>query len=257
MFPLALSAVSGLPVLDADGIGRAVPQVEMTTFSIYGVHATPALMMDDSGNVVTIEAINDRIAEDFCRSTAAAMGSSAFAALYPMTGAQARKVAVKRTLSHTLGIGRCIREARDRSEDIFASLTSYLSSWDGRAASVLFDGKITDVTHETRDSWHWGQVTLQSLSGDATCIIEIRNEYIVARVDGKVLAIVPDLICILDRDSGEPLTGEMLAYGQCVKVLGYAADEMLRRPESLAVLGPKHFGLREEFQPIETLIAAR
>ena len=257
MFPLALSAVSGVPVLDADGIGRAVPQVEMTTFSIYGVRATPALMMDDSGNVVTIEAINDRLAEDFCRSTAVAMGSSAFTALYPMSGAQVRRVAVKRTLSHTLGIGRCIREARDRSEDIFASLTAYLSSWDGRAARILFDGKITDVTHETRDSWHWGQVTLQSLTGEAVCIIEIRNEYIVARVDGKVLAIVPDLICILDRDSGEPLTGEMLAYGQRVKVLGYAADEMLRRPESLAVLGPRNFGLREDFQPIETLIAAR
>jgi DUF917 family protein len=41
MFPLALSAISGIPVVDADGIGRAVPQLEMTTFSIYGVRATP------------------------------------------------------------------------------------------------------------------------------------------------------------------------------------------------------------------------
>ncbi len=34
VFPLALSAISGIPVLDADGIGRAVPQLEMTMFSI-------------------------------------------------------------------------------------------------------------------------------------------------------------------------------------------------------------------------------
>jgi len=42
MFPLALSAITGLPVLDADGVGRAVPRTEMCTFSIYGCSATPA-----------------------------------------------------------------------------------------------------------------------------------------------------------------------------------------------------------------------
>ena len=46
----------------------------------------------------------------------------------------------------------------------------------------------------------------------------------------------------------------MLAYGQRVKVLGYAADPMLRRPESLAVLGPRLFGVDEDFRPIEALI---
>lgn len=256
MFPLALSAISGIPVLDADGSGRAVPQVEMTTFSIYGVKATPALIMDDSGNVVTVEAISDRKAEDFCRTAAAAMGSSAFMALYPMSGQQARRVAVKNTLTQTLGIGRCIREAREKSGDVFADVIAYLNSWQGRTAKILFDGKISDVVHETRDSWHWGQATLQSLNGDGReCIVEIRNEYIVARVNGETLTIVPDLITILDRESGEPLTAEMLAYGQRVKVLGYSADPMLRRTESLKVLGPRLFGLNEDFRPIETLAA--
>lgn len=257
MFPLALSAISDVPVLDADGIGRAVPQLEMTTFSIYGVRATPALLMDDSGNVLTIEAIDDRMAEEFTRTATGAMGSMAFAALYPMTGEQVRRVAVKRTLSHTLEIGQCIREARDGSGDIFESLIACLQSRDGRAARILFDGKITDVVHETRDSWHWGLATISALSGSSDiCTVEIRNEYIVARVNGETVTIVPDLITILDRESGEPLTAEMLAYGQRVKVLGYAADPMLRRPESLAVLGPRLFGVDEDFQPIEDVFPA-
>jgi hypothetical protein len=33
-------------------------------------------------------------------------------------------------------------------------------------------------------------------------------------------------------------------------VLGYAADPMLLRPESLGVLGPRAFGLTEEFRPL-------
>lgn len=60
---------------------------------------------------------------------------------------------------------------------------------------------------------------------------------------------MPDLIALLDRESGEPLTAEMLAYGQRVKVLGYAADAMLRSAESLLVLAPRMFGVDEDFTP--------
>ena len=258
MFPLALSALSGIPVVDADGIGRAVPQLEMTTFSIYGARAMPGVLMDDSGNVVTVEAVSDAMAEQLCRTITAAMGSMAFMAAYPMSGTQVREVAVKRTLTQTLEIGRCIREARDGEEDIFEALTDYLGSWDNRLARILFDGKIIDVVHEVRDSWHWGQVTIQALSGPSDiCTIEIRNEYLVARINGETVTLVPDLIAILDRESGEPLTAEMLAYGQRVKVLGYAADDMLRRPESLLVLEPRRFGVDEDFRTIEELLAGR
>ena len=98
MFPLALSALSGIPVVDADGVGRAVPQLEMTTFSIYGARATPGVVIDDSGNTVIIEAVDDRMAEELTRAVTTAMGSMAFMALYPMTGRQVREIAVHRPL---------------------------------------------------------------------------------------------------------------------------------------------------------------
>lgn len=254
MFPLALSAISGIPVLDADGIGRAVPHIEMTTFSINGCKATPCIVMDDSGNVAVIEAVDDRTAEDLCRSITAAMGALTFGALYPMSGAQAKAFAVQGTLMQTLEIGRAIRTAREGGRDIFADLLDVLGSRDGRAARILFDGKIVDVVHDTRDGWHFGHARIGGI-GTSTdeCIVEFQNEFTVARVNGKTATIVPDLITMLDRETGEPLTAEMLAYGQRVKVLGYAADAMLRTPLSLEVLGPRMFGLDEDFQPMEEL----
>jgi uncharacterized protein len=75
------------------------------------------------------------------------------------------------------------------------------------------------------------------------------------RINGRTATVVPDLISILDRESGEPLTAEMLAYGQRVKVLAFSADAMLHRPESLQVLGPRCFGLDEDFRTIQTLAA--
>ena len=255
MFPLALSAISDIPVLDADGIGRAVPHIEMTTFSIHGCKATPCILMDDSGNVAVIEAVDDRAAEELCRSVTAAMGALTFGALYPMTGAQAKAFAVQGTLTQTLEIGRAIRVAREKGQDIFAQLIACLESRDGRAARILVDGRIVDVVHDTRDGWHYGHVRLRAL-GDSRdeCVVEFQNEFTIARINGEVATIVPDLITLLDRESGEPLTAEMLAYGQRVKVLGYAADAQLRTAQSLEVLGPRQFGLKEKFQPIEGLV---
>ena len=97
-----------------------------------------------------------------------------------------------------------------------------------------------------------GRVTLHELTDAGQVFtVDIQNEFIAARRNDETVAIVPDLIAILDRETGEPLTGEMLAYGQRVKVIGYAADAKLRQPESLDVLGPLSFGLDEPFIAIE------
>jgi uncharacterized protein len=255
MFPLALSAITGLPVLDGDGIGRAVPRTEMCTFSIYGCSATPGVVIDELGNTVVIETVNDVTAETVLRAVTVALGAHVFGGFYPMTGAQVKRTAVRDTLTLSQHIGRCIRTAREGDGDVFYDLLAFLNtSRKGGVARLLFDGKIVDVTHETRNGWHWGRVTLGSLddSGDVFTV-DIQNEFTVARLNGRTVTVVPDLISILDRESAEPITAERLAYGQRVKVIGLSADPLLRTPEALAVMGPRAFGLDEDFRPIESL----
>jgi uncharacterized protein len=258
MFPLALGAMKGLPVLDADGIGRAVPHLDMTTFNVYGCLATPSVLVDDSGNTVVVRTTSNRTAEHVIRSVASALGATIYGSFYPMTGRQAKQFAVAGTLSLALEIGRIIRSAREHSSDAVRGLLAGLRELpDPRPCRLLFEGKIADVLHETRDGWHFGRAVLESTSSGtrSELIIEIQNEYLVARRDGRTVAIVPDLICVLDRESAEPLTAEMLRYGQRVAVVAYAAPPVLRRPESLAVVGPRQFGLKEDFTALEALIA--
>ena len=254
MFPLALSAITGLPVLDGDGVGRAVPRTEMCTFSIYGCAATPGVVIDELGNTVVIETVNDVTAEHVLRAVTVALGAHVFGGFYPMTGAQVKRTAVRDTLSLSQHIGRCIRTAREGDGDVFYDLLAFLNtSRKGGVARLLFDGKIIDVTHETRNGWHWGRVTIGALndSGDVFTV-DIQNEFTVARLNGHTVTVVPDLISILDRESAEPITAERLAYGQRVKVIGLSADPLLRTPEALAVMGPRAFGLDEDFTPLES-----
>ena len=259
MFPLSLGARAGIPVIDGDGMGRAFPHLEMTTFSVYGCTATPAVLMDDSGNVAHVRATTDRIAEDMVRAVCASLGSMIYGSFYPMSGRQAKQLAVHDTITHTLEIGRRIRAARESQVDPVQGVLDFLDDpRNGRHAREIFNGRIVDVTHETRDGWHWGRALINSGKGDEPeFAIEIQNEYLVARHHGRTVTIVPDLIAVLDAESAEPLTAEMLSYGQRVRVLGYSAAPIMRRPECLKVFGPRLFGIDEDFRGVEDLCPAR
>ncbi|AUW57501.1 DUF917 domain-containing protein [Sphingobium sp. SCG-1] len=256
MFPLGLGARLGLPVIDADGMGRAFPHLEMTSFSVYGCRASPLVLLDDLGSLVTIDVVDDRRTEELARTNVVAMGALLNGSFYPMSGADAKRTAVAGTITQTLEIGRAIREARHASADPVHALLAYLDqSGEKQHARLLFEGKIADVSHETRDGWHWGQALVRNASGDELKI-DIQNEYIVARRNGRTVTVVPDIIATLDRESAEPLTAEMLRYGQRIAVVGFSAAPIMRRAEGLAVFGPRKFKLDEDFVGVEDLVTA-
>ncbi|MEM1230587.1 MAG: DUF917 domain-containing protein [Pseudomonadota bacterium] len=258
VIPLALGAQLGLPVVDADGMGRAFPHIEMVTFSVYGNRACPMVIGNELGDTVLIEqATSDRKVEDIARVVTGALGAMVYGVLYPMSGAELRRTAIANSLSYAMEIGRGIREARSASSNPVAALLGIVGDRSrGRFACELFDGKIIDIQRETRDGWHLATVTLAGLDDSAQRLeLLLQNEFLVARQDGRTLCMVPDLIAVVDRETAEPINAERLKYGQRLKVLGLAAQEIMRRPECLAVFGPQAFGIDEPFVPIENLVA--
>jgi hypothetical protein len=254
LLPVKLAALRGLPLVDADGMGRAFPELQMATFNVYGIPATPLAIANEHGEFVLIGARDARSAEAMIRPLAVHMGGGAAISCYPMSGAEARRTAVPRTMTLALEIGRAIHRGR-RQGDPFDALVSCLrSSPYDRHCRVLFDGKITDVERTTTGGFAIGRCRISSFGGTAEAMeIGFQNENLVARVGGATRAIVPDLITILDRETAEPITTEHLGYGQRVKVLGVSVPPIMRSAEALAVFGPRCFGLDELYRPIEEL----
>ena len=255
MFPLAVGAKENIPVVDADGMGRAFPHIEMTTFSVYGCKACPCILTDEFENWGMFEIPNDRTAEDVLRAFATSLGAMVVGAIYPMTGKDVKQFAVHDTISQTIDIGRCIRTAREQGDQPIDRVVDFLKDPENdRDARVLFDGKIVDVRHETRDGWHWGEVHIVDMNDSSDeLVIDIQNEYLSARRNGKAVTIVPDIIAVLDRETCEPLTAEMLRYGLRVRVIGYSAAPIMRREECLQVFGPRMFGYDEDYRSVEEL----
>ncbi|GAA2837887.1 hypothetical protein GCM10020220_028530 [Nonomuraea rubra] len=66
--PVAWAAQLGVPLLDADGMGRAFPEVQMVSMYVAGIPADLVIMSDVAGNVVTIRPVDGLWSERIARA---------------------------------------------------------------------------------------------------------------------------------------------------------------------------------------------
>ncbi len=242
MEPIITAAQSGLPVLDGDGMGRAFPEVQMTTFFIYGAKAAPAAISDDKSNTIIFRDIKDMYwLERFARDTSVAMGAAAGLAIAPMRMDFVRRSAVPGTMTQALEIGRTVLAARARRQNVVDRVIATTG------AKLFFTGKVTDIRRELKGGFARGEARIAGSGDWAGCEgrIAIQNENLVLWIDGEPVVMVPDLIINLDLETGEPITTEVLRYGQRLAVVGLPAHDLLKTPQAMAVVGPSAFGYPE------------
>jgi DUF917 family protein len=80
LIPITWAARMRLPVVDADGMGRAFPLVSQVTMALAGISPCPAVMTDERGNMVVFRAISGDWAERLERAAAAEFGGMGQAA---------------------------------------------------------------------------------------------------------------------------------------------------------------------------------
>ncbi len=252
--PLAAAAQLGVPVVDADGMGRAFPESQMAIFNIRGISACPSVVTDATGAMTVIETSDNLAHERIARSISVAMGGIAYMVEYPLSGIEARTHAIGGSISTAIAIGAAVRAARKTGEDAFEALFAALRATAIYGhAGVLFDGKISDLERETKAGFSIGRVTIEGLRGDGEMELIFQNENLLARRSGQICAMVPDIITVMDRETADTITTERLKYGQRVKVVGAAAPPMLRERRALNFVGPQAFGFDDSYRPIEEL----
>jgi DUF917 family protein len=107
------------------------------------------------------------------------------------------------------------------------------------------------VARKTVGGFARGEVTIGELNGERTLTVGFQNEFLVATTGDDVLATTPDLISMLDLETGEPITTEGLRYGHRVAVIGIPSDDRWRTPAGLDVVGPHYFGYDIPYVPLE------
>jgi DUF917 family protein len=259
ILPAVTAARLSLPLVDADPTGRCVPSVHATSFNIHGLDISPIIIVDEFLNTVTIRTDDHLKGERLTRSIIVEMGGSALFAFCPVTGAQLRKIGLPGAVRHPVEVGQTIRKARAAGDNPFDAIAAYLSAtplygWAGK----LIEGKIVDVQRTSNTGFTIGRAAIRSLgAGDSLLELEFKNEHLVARINGEVRATVPDLITVLDSETGEHIGTDRLRYGQRVTVMIARAPAMWRTERGLSLLGPRAYDIDCDYVPVEELNGSR
>ncbi|KAG2378730.1 hypothetical protein C9374_007878 [Naegleria lovaniensis] len=253
--PLLVSAWTGIPVVDADGMGRALPELQMISYLIYGGNHVPAMLCDDKSNHVIVSSTNPRkpfkSLEELFRPVVVSLGSMCGLLMAPISKEQVLKYTVKNSYSGIWRIGKSVSMARHNFMDPVKSI------FQAHQGKLIFVGKIVDVDRKTTSGFNVGKCVLQGNSEfqNMKCEIDFQNEFLVATLlsteesretttarQRTVLGSVPDIIAVVDSQTGLAIQTEELRFGFRVSVLCLACPDLYQTEQALKVVGPKAFG---------------
>ena len=215
--PMIAAAQLGLVTVDVDGMGRAFPEGSMISYYFDGIAPSPTVMIDEQHQKIILENIPDtRSQERITRAICVQLGGRAMVADNPLTIQRLRDTGIPNTIRLAHSVGLAVDEAQSVGSDPVEAICEVM------AGAVLFSGKLTDVDRRFERGYNFGRITLDGLDGfrDSHCQIELQNEFLICRVDAEMVAIVPDLITLVDTDRGTPTTTEVLRYGLRATVIG-------------------------------------
>jgi DUF917 family protein len=245
--PFALAGKLGLPLIDGDGMGRAFPQVQLVTFTMYGHSASPMAVADEHGNVVVLDTVDNFWMERLARPLAVQFGAISGGVGFPMSAGDIAVSGVLGTVSFAERIGAAIRESHENHTDPIEAVTSVTGGF------AIFQGRIIDVQRRVESGWTLGEVMIAGIDECAgrQVTVQFQNENLVVLEGSDVLVSVPDLITVIDTERGEPITTENLRYGFRVTILAIPCDPKWRTEAGLALAGPDHWGYDVKFVPVE------
>lgn len=250
---LMLGAELGLPVVDACLSGRARPEIEQQIPWINGIPSTPAALVTRWGDTIILEkTVDDYRVEDLARGVAVASGGGTQIAMNPMSGKAMKRGVVNGALSQAILFGRTARQAVEDGKDPVAALVKITDGF------MLFRGTVTKAEMKGERGFAWWDVEIDGAGPYAGHLykIYVKNENIVAWLDGVPDAMSPDTIQNLDPKTGDALGSSSLGgykLGADVAMIGYNTSQMWRSEKGIEVLGPRHFGFDFDYVPIEEL----
>lgn len=247
LHPLMVAAVTGYPVVDADTMGRAYPEAQMTSVAVANLQCYPLAMADIRDNEVIIpRAESWRWMERISRAACTTIGSIAATCKAPRSGREVKDHAIHYTTTKAIDLGRSVIAARDAHNDPVAAII------ESSCGIRLFDGKVADVERRTTEGFLRGRAEIDGLGklAGSRFTVHFQNEFSVGYRDGEPIVMTPDLICVVDSVSGDGIGTDVLRYGQRVSVLALPSPKVFLTPAGLQNVGPRAFGFDLEFRSV-------
>jgi len=245
-----VAARCGLPVVDADGARRAVPEVHLKVYTIDDIPLAPMAIADlYAQNIILVKkTANSKAAERIARTLTNEWGGTAYTARRIITGRQVRYSPIQETLSNSIKIGELLRTSENPLETVLAETGGY----------KLFVGRVVKVSRKTAGGFTWTDIYMRGKGEfeDSTFIFRAKNEVLVAYRNGKLAGMGPDIITPVDLQTGKCISAERLYELRELAIIGIKAPEKWRTEKGLELWREvlQRSGVIEDYIPIENLV---
>lgn len=237
---MAAAARTGKYIVDADAAGRAVPELQFSTYYVTENPITPFSVGTSFGDMAIVTNVeNDARAEALSRYMAIGSGGLVGMTDHPIKGDKLRHAVIPNALTYAATVGRAQREAVERGSD---PIQAILDTGKGK---LLFQGTVTGESEwGIKEGFTVGTIHIAGEGAFAhqTSKIWYKNENMVMWIDDKVNLTCPDLICVVEKATGYPITNPNCVEGMEVAVLGFHCHELWTRERALEILNPRFFG---------------
>lgn len=249
---LATAAALGKRVPDGDFAGRAIPEATCVTPHLAGFSMTPMACANYYGNSTFIASsqsngMTERISKHLAIASFGCVGCAAF----PMLGKHAKALVVPGTLTRSFHIGRVIRKANQTGRDPLEEIANAVTG-----VHVLFRGTLIRRVWQNRDGYLWGEHIIRGLGefSDHELKLWFKNENHVSWLDGDPWASGPDVLELVDLETGDPIVNSFVEEGQRVGVMGVERCEQFAGELGIAALGPRRWGFDWSYRPLKELV---
>ena len=107
--PLLVAAQMGIPVVDADAMGRAYPEAQMTSFAIGDLPMYPLSLCDVRGHEVIVNKVTSwKWMERISRKVCVEVGSIASTCKAPRSGKEVKDWGIHYTTSKAIALGQAV-----------------------------------------------------------------------------------------------------------------------------------------------------
>lgn len=243
--PIAAAAELGIDVLDCDCAGRAIPEMTQSTVGRSSLSFTPAAFADPWGNVAIVtDVASPKVGERLGKLISIAAKDpdpkvQCARAAYLMKGADIKRLAISGGYSKALAVGKAIAIAIKNHADPAASAARCIN------AKIAFRGLLSRKVWESKDGYMYGHFDFVGTAGSAK--VWFKNENHICWINNDVVCTSPDLIMLINSNTGETYTNTDMPEGINTAILVARADQPMRTEQSIRHLGPQHFGFDMPF----------
>ena len=215
--PMMVAMENNEPFIDADGCGRAVPALNTLLFDVNGIATAPNVMTNAKGDVMINYPVDpydakglENIGRYVCQAFDMLMGISGWIS----SKEEIKNLLVPDAYTHAMKVGKAMLDAIEKKLDVteeIKKVTPFRELW---------RGKLTKMETQVVGGFDIGRTFFEGIGAyeGKKFQVDYKNENLVAFEDQKPLITVPDIICFINLDTGEPMSNADVAEGQNVLV---------------------------------------